>query len=305
MTANPTLLSMPLAQNGQKNVIPETQATAGDGLFSQSTGFPAETSLPLGAGGVAPSREDFNGLANLLGGVAFYVQKGWIFQFDAAQDYYAGCVVRDTNDGNLYECINDVSAGGSNPAADSTNWKPFASGGGLYLRESSKAYAVGDIAYNENLPSYMHLLCTTGGTTSATEPDFTGAQIGGTISDGTVVWTYAAFADRNHSVVDSYYDSATGDWWRQYADGWIEQGGLIAGTFTNPKAITFNKPMADTNFACILSTSTTETSGRTWATETSGSRTTTGINIRRYEYSGGASNSDILTWVVIGQGVSA
>ena len=59
MTANPTLLSMPLAQNGQKNVIPATQATAGDGLFSQSTGFPAETSLPLGAGGVAPSREDF------------------------------------------------------------------------------------------------------------------------------------------------------------------------------------------------------------------------------------------------------
>ena len=76
MTANPTLLSMPLAQNGQKNVIPETQATPGNGLFSQSTGFPAETSLPLGAGGVAPSREDFNGMANLLGGVAFYAQKG-------------------------------------------------------------------------------------------------------------------------------------------------------------------------------------------------------------------------------------
>lgn len=125
MTANPTLLSMPLAQNGQKNVIPETQATAGDGLFSQSTGFPAETSLPLGAGGVAPSREDFNGMANLLGGVAYYAQKGWQFQFDAGQDYFAGCIVRDTTDGKLYECLNDVSAGGSVPSADSVNWKEF------------------------------------------------------------------------------------------------------------------------------------------------------------------------------------
>ena len=123
MTANPTLLSMPLAQNGQKNVIPETQATAGDGLFSQSTGFPAETSLPLGAGGVAPSREDFNGMANLLGGVAYYAQKGWIFQFDAGQEYFAGCIVRDTTDGKLYECINDVAAGGSVPSADAVNWK--------------------------------------------------------------------------------------------------------------------------------------------------------------------------------------
>ena len=125
MTANPTLLSMPLAQNGQKNVIPATQATAGDGLFSQSTGFPAETSLPLGAGGVAPSREDFNGMANLLGGVAYYAQKGWQFQFDAGQDYFAGCIVRDTTDGKLYECLNDVSAGGSVPSADTVNWKEF------------------------------------------------------------------------------------------------------------------------------------------------------------------------------------
>ena len=123
MTANPTLLSMPLAQNGQKNVIPEIQATAGDGLFSQSTGFPFETSLPRGSGGVAPSREDFNGMANLLGGVAFYAQKGWQFQFDAAQDYYEGCIVRDTTDGKLYECINDVAAGGSVPSADAANWK--------------------------------------------------------------------------------------------------------------------------------------------------------------------------------------
>ena len=130
MTANPTLLSMPLAQNGQKNVIPETQATAGDGLFSQSTGFPAETSLPLGAGGVAPSREDFNGMAYLLGGVAFMAQKGFTFNYDATQDYYTGCVVIDPSDGLRYECIADMAAGTIAPHDDTaeTYWTLYTSG---------------------------------------------------------------------------------------------------------------------------------------------------------------------------------
>lgn len=130
MANNPTLLSMPLAQNGQKNVIPATQATAGDGLFSQSTGFPAETSLPLGAGGVAPSREDFNGMANLLGGVAYYAQKGFTFNYDATQDYYTGCVVIDPSDGKRYECIADMAAGTIAPHDDTANtyWTIFKSG---------------------------------------------------------------------------------------------------------------------------------------------------------------------------------
>ena len=141
MTANPTLLSMPLAQNGQKNVIPETQATAGNGLFRQSTGFPAETSLPLGAGGVAPSREDFNGMANLLGGVAFMAQKGFTFNYDATQDYYTGCIVIDPTDGKRYECIADMPASNTiAPHSDTGNtyWQEVilgGAGGGFNTRE--------------------------------------------------------------------------------------------------------------------------------------------------------------------------
>jgi hypothetical protein len=91
--------------------------------MSQDQGFPAETALPLGAGGVAPSREDFNGAFNLLSGLLFYAQKGWQFEFDESQDYFAGCIVRDTLDGKLYEAINDVSASNTHPSADSVNWK--------------------------------------------------------------------------------------------------------------------------------------------------------------------------------------
>lgn len=121
MATNPTLLTQPIAANGAKNVIPNTTSTAG--AMSQDQGFPAETALPLGAGGVAPSREDFNGAFNLLSGLLFYAQKGWQFEFDESQDYFAGCIVRDTLDGKLYEAINDVSASSTHPSADSVNWK--------------------------------------------------------------------------------------------------------------------------------------------------------------------------------------
>lgn len=126
MATNPTLLLVPIAENGTKNTLPETQETPGNGLMSQSTGFPAECSLPLGAGGVAPDRADFNGAFNLLSGVAFYAQKGWRFAWDATQDYFEGCIVIDTTDGNAYQALADVSAGGSAPSLDSTNWILYA-----------------------------------------------------------------------------------------------------------------------------------------------------------------------------------
>jgi microcystin-dependent protein len=122
---------MPIAENGQKNTIPATQAAAGDGLLSQSTGFPPETALPLGAGGKAPTREDFNGAFNLLSDIAFYSQKGWTFQYDENQAYYKGCIVMDATDGKRYECIDDVEAGTILPSADTDNdyWREYSPGG--------------------------------------------------------------------------------------------------------------------------------------------------------------------------------
>ena len=131
MATNPTLLSMPIAANGTKNTIPETQATPGNGAMSQSTGFPAECSLPLGAGGVAPDRADFNGAFNLLSGVAFYAQKGFTFVYDATQDYYEGCVVIDPTDGNRYLCVADMTAGTLAPVSQPAAHTPPQSRGGI------------------------------------------------------------------------------------------------------------------------------------------------------------------------------
>lgn len=54
---------------------------------------------------------------------------------------------------------------------------------GLNILARNKAYAVGDIAYSPNLPSYLYLECTTAGTTGATEPDM--STLSGVVNDGT------------------------------------------------------------------------------------------------------------------------
>lgn len=53
---------------------------------------------------------------------------------------------------------------------------------GLNMLQRNKTYAVGDIAYSPNLPSWAYLECITAGTTGDTEPDLTEV---GVISDGT------------------------------------------------------------------------------------------------------------------------
>lgn len=48
---------------------------------------------------------------------------------------------------------------------------------GLNMLQRNKTYAVGDIAYSPNLPSWAYLECITAGTTGDTEPDLT--EVGG------------------------------------------------------------------------------------------------------------------------------
>jgi len=57
-------------------------------------------------------------------------------------------------------------------------------------RKNSTVYSINDIAFSPSLPSYLVLLCSEGGTTAATEPDFSEAEENETVTDGTVVWTY-------------------------------------------------------------------------------------------------------------------
>lgn len=56
-------------------------------------------------------------------------------------------------------------------------------------RQPSTAYNVDDIKYSPLLPTGWYLLCTTDGTTSASDLVITSPTVGDTVTDGTVVWT--------------------------------------------------------------------------------------------------------------------
>lgn len=119
--ANPTLLDMPIARDGNKNAIPTTD-NGTTGLLSQQYGWQLINAIPPQQGGKAVKREDFNGALYLLSNLLFYLQKGWQFEWNSNQTYYAGCVVKDTSDGKMYMCLNNVTSTTA-PHSDTTNWK--------------------------------------------------------------------------------------------------------------------------------------------------------------------------------------
>jgi hypothetical protein len=96
-----------------------------------------------------------------------------------------------------------------------------------------------------------------------------------------------------HVVVDSYYDDTTGDWWREYDDGWVEQGGDVATTDNQTITVNLLKAMADNKYTVLTSRRKSEGGVYLPCVKT---RTTTTITILGYDgYS---------IWYVAGMGAS-
>ena len=113
-----------------------------------------------------------------------------------------------------------------------------------------------------------------------------------------------------HVVVDSYYDSTTGDWYRVYDDGWVEQGGYYyKETMANAirKDVTFLKPFSDTKYSCQVTAVDGPTNYPTGLIYSGASnRTTTTCKVG---VDSGSSGADYrvhgFTWVACGKGVIA
>lgn len=199
--ANPTLMSMPICRDAEKNTIPITD-NGTTGKFSEQYGWQGINSLPLSAGGKAVERLDFNGVLALLGGIDYMTQRGYTFEYDNSLPYVVGCIVIDPLDGKTYRCINDVPAGATNPSQDTTNWVVYDIadyvGGALRIT----AYSVGDTSTLVGIPAGYFLECTTAGTTGAIAPVITSpVSAGQTISDGTVVWTVRKCFSTNGGIL--------------------------------------------------------------------------------------------------------
>ena len=85
----PTQWDTSLVVNGDTNVIPQS-TPAGSGALSFDDGFPQLTQVPLGAGGIAPDRKDFNAVMKLLGDAVFFMQNGGFWSYNPLFDYAVG-----------------------------------------------------------------------------------------------------------------------------------------------------------------------------------------------------------------------
>lgn len=102
-------------------------------------------------------------------------------------------------------------------------------------------------------------------------------------------------------VVESYTDAETGQWYRVYKSGWIEQGGgpvSYGGGWGQSGTVNLLKEMADQKYMVILTIATTTSYGP--------SLSCTGRNVTSFSWQKDACNSSSFggnfIWMVIGQG---
>lgn len=124
----PSKIPVPFAEAGTKNEIPQT--TDERGRASWGTGFPAETSIPVTEGGVAPKRADFNGLFHALSAAEQWEQQGNLWSYDNSVDYQPNAIV--TYNGEIYLCAaaNGPSSAVKSPL-ETAFWTALTSGGRL------------------------------------------------------------------------------------------------------------------------------------------------------------------------------
>lgn len=120
--AEPTQWGHPLGNNADTVTIPD-DTSASTGLASLQKLFQQINQLPLSAGGIAPSRTDFNALFKLLGDNVYFSQQGGVWLYNAQVDYAVGRIVLHT-DGNFYQSLkaNGPSSDVKAPGADESTW---------------------------------------------------------------------------------------------------------------------------------------------------------------------------------------
>lgn len=119
------LLSSVIGAMGDFVVPPETAEEAGDGRLSTQEGWGLLNQTPLEDGGIAPFREDMNGLAYLLSQFVVWQQQGGLMNYTSSLNYEVGNEI--LSDGKKWKCVAEngpsTSAGVKSPAPGSDYWK--------------------------------------------------------------------------------------------------------------------------------------------------------------------------------------
>lgn len=121
---NPTLITTPFAENGDKNIIPESVGANPQNATMQA-GFPPTTQQKISEGGIPPERNDFNGILNLYGQHIVHLNKGLPYEFDQAfADAIGGYPLNARlmlSDGDIVRST--VANNTTNPNIDMNGWE--------------------------------------------------------------------------------------------------------------------------------------------------------------------------------------
>lgn len=120
---NPTLITTPFAENGDKNIIPESVGANPQNATMQA-GFPPITQQKISEGGIPPERNDFNGILNLYGQHIVHLNKGLPYEFDQAfADKIEGYPLNARlmlDNGDIVQSV--IANNTNNPNVDITGW---------------------------------------------------------------------------------------------------------------------------------------------------------------------------------------
>lgn len=116
------IILTPFAEKGDKYNIPDTDI---DANVSIEKGFTPIYSTPMSKGGKPPTREDFNGIFNLIFDHLYDRQTGLIPLYNNKLNYQKNCSII-TNDGRSYLCIKEngpnTEVGIKNPLTSPDYW---------------------------------------------------------------------------------------------------------------------------------------------------------------------------------------
>ncbi|ARW47872.1 hypothetical protein QQM41_11925 [Acetobacter sp. AC2005] len=171
------------AASGNVAIVPDTQATAGDGSASIALGFPPETFIDRAAGGSPPRGADMNGFLHRLSRAIQVLQAGYVGPFNAAfaqaiGGYPAGAIVSGATPGSFWVSTADSNI--TTPGANGATWKSLFDGyltaaiaANTYVKKSgdtmsgilnNSSWVAGGVGggWNNNSPAIGEIVFTNG-----------------------------------------------------------------------------------------------------------------------------------------------
>ncbi len=137
---HPTIIPIPFAENGNKNVLPESPASSTSNLASWSYGFPDITRKDKSDGGLPPSGKDFQGIFYTLSEHAYYQQSGGVYLWSNKVNYNVGSIVRIVDSSGACHWFRALKQSGPNIAGIGAK-DPASSGNVSYIADDTTATA--------------------------------------------------------------------------------------------------------------------------------------------------------------------